>query len=91
MKTMLKTREPTLSEDRKPNRHSEFVMDCEHVGGNVWSPEALWAIRGQNSEVTRCYRCKWGTVIGTGKLVHCKLHDRMTLLDDFCSMGARSS
>lgn len=81
-----------MSEDKlRPGRLREFVLTCEHVGSNVWSPEALWAIRGQNSEVTRCYRCKWGAVIGTGNLVHCKLHDRMTLLDDFCSMGARSS
>lgn len=63
----------------------EFILECQYVGGKVWTPDGLYALEGQNEEVVRCMDCKdYGDCMGTP---WCWEFDHGTQPDGFCKWG----
>ena len=37
----------------------EFILECQYIGGKVWTPDGLYALEGANEEVIRCRDCDY--------------------------------
>lgn len=57
----------------------EYVIECEHTAGDVWTPVGLFAIDGEEPRVTRCRDCRW-------RHDGCPMRVLMTGMD-YCSFG----
>ena len=71
----------------RPDR--EYVMTCEHVTEDVWSPWPNFVKEGDGARVIRCRACKWqGGTTTTGLVC-----DRWAMFrhevepDGFCAWG----
>lgn len=70
----------------------EYVIECEHTSGDVWTPVGLYAIDGTNPRVVRCWDCKHGGLDQTEhefrKPIWCGLWGVDRAVDWFCASGA---